>query len=67
MDTLNINYQLGNIDINLSTDVSNDNAPYNLADLFIKIIEDTNVNESMVIEGLIDHFGYDRNNEEQRN
>lgn len=64
MDTLNINYQLGNIDINLSTDVSNDNAPYNLADLFIKIIEDTNVNESMVIEGLIDHFGYDRNNEE---
>jgi len=60
MDTLNINYQLGNIDINLSTDVSNDNAPYNLADLFIKIIEDTNVNEDMVIEGLIDHFGYSK-------
>lgn len=64
MNTLNINYQLGNIDINLSTDISDDNAPYNLADLFIKIIEDSNVNENMVIEGLIDHFGYDRNNEE---
>lgn len=60
MDTLNINYQLGNINIKLSTDVSDDNAPYNLADLFIKIIEDTNVNEDMVIEGLIDHFGYSK-------
>lgn len=60
IDDLNVSYEIGSSRINLSTDTCDDNLPYNLADLFIRIIEDSNANEDMVISCLIDHFGYEK-------
>ena len=36
-----------------------DNIPYNLADIFEKVIRDTNVNPQIVIENLKSAFEYD--------
>ena len=36
-----------------------DNMPYNLADIFEKVIRDTNVNPQTVIENLKSAFEYD--------
>ena len=36
-----------------------DNMPYNLADIFEKVIRDTNVNPQIVIENLKSAFEYD--------
>lgn len=44
--------------INLSVPTDTDNLPYNLADLFMKIIEDSDANNEIVIRQLIDVFGY---------
>ena len=38
------------------------NLPYDLANLFAKIMNDSNVNTDMVIENLINEFGYQEKN-----
>ena len=54
----NIYYRKGNIQFHLSTPTDDDNIPYDLAEIFIKIIEDSNANPDIVIEELIENFGY---------
>lgn len=39
---------------------ADDNIPYNLADVFAELIRQTNANEEIVIEQLINEFGYNK-------
>ena len=59
----NIYYRKGNIQLHLNTPTDDDNVPYNLAEVFIRIIEDSNANPDIVIEELIENFGYKGENE----
>ena len=54
----NIYYRKGNIQFHLNIPTDDDNIPYNLAEVFAKIIEDSNANPDVVIEELINNFGY---------
>lgn len=54
----NIYYRKGNIQFHLNIPTDDDNIPYNLAEVFVKIIEDSNANPDIVIEELIENFGY---------
>lgn len=54
----NIYYRKGNTQFHLNTPTDDDNIPYNLAEVFIKIIEDSNANSDIVIEELIENFEY---------
>ena len=54
----NIYYRKGNIQLQLNTPTDDDNVPYNLAEVFIRIIEDSNANPDIVIKELIENFGY---------
>lgn len=54
----NIYYRKSNTQFHLNTSTDDDNIPYNLAEVFIRIIEDSNANPDIVIEELIENFGY---------
>lgn len=48
----------GNISYSMRLPELSDNIPYDLADMFAELIRKTNANENMVIENLMDEFGY---------
>lgn len=52
IDNLKISYELDRvISVTLSTEAGcDDNLPHNLADVFYKVIKDSNANADMVIE-----------------
>ena len=54
----NIYYRKGNIQFHLNIPTDDDNIPYSLAEVFIRIIEDSNANPDIVIKELIENFGY---------
>lgn len=54
----NIYYRKGNTQFHLNTPTDDDNIPYNLSEVFAKIIEDSNANPDIVIEELIGNFRY---------
>ena len=57
---LTISYVCNGIETTLTIkDDYSDNMPYNLADMFEKVIIDTNVNPQIVIENLKNAFEYD--------
>ena len=57
---LTISYVCNGIETTLTIkDDHYDNMPYNLADIFEKVIRDTNVNPQTVIETLKSAFEYD--------
>ena len=57
---LKISYVCNGIETTLTIkDDHYDNMPYNLADIFEKVIRDTNVNLQTVIENLKSAFEYD--------
>ena len=57
---LTISYVSNGIETTLTIkDDHYDNLPYNLADIFEKVIRDTNVNPQIVIENLKSAFDYD--------
>ena len=55
---LNIYYRKWNTQFHLNTPTNDDNIPYNLAEVFIQIIEDSDANPDIVIKELIENFGY---------
>ena len=59
----NIYYRKGNIQFHLNIPTDDDNIPYSLAEVFIRIIEDSNANPDIVIKELIENFGYKGENE----
>lgn len=54
----NIYYRNGNTQFHLNTPTDDDNLPYNLAEVFAKIIEDSDANSDIIIEELIENFRY---------
>lgn len=67
IQNLTINYKCDGIEVTLS---ANDNAPlgnlpYNMAAMFAKVMKDSNANEKIVIQELIQTFGcYDIDSDE---
>lgn len=59
----NIFYRKGNTQFHLNTPTDDENVPYNLAEVFIRIIESSDANPDIVIEELIENFGYKGENE----
>ena len=65
IENLKASYKMDGINVELSVDKKIDmdsNLPYDLANLFAKIMNDSNVNTDMVIENLINEFGYQEKN-----
>ena len=65
MENLKASYKMDGINVELSVDKKIDmdsNLPYDLANLFAKIMNDSHVNTDMVIENLINEFGYQEKN-----
>lgn len=52
IDNIKINYSLNGINVTLSFE-DTDNLPYDLAEMFIKVIDDSNVSPKVVIDELI--------------
>lgn len=57
-----VSYRVGNTRTDLSTPTDDENTPYNLAEVFAKIMKDSDVNTDMVISELIEEFGYNETN-----
>lgn len=63
IENLKARYKMDGINVELSVDIDMDsNLPYDLANLFTKIMNDSHVNTDMVIENLINEFGYQEKN-----
>ena len=57
---LKISYVCNGIEITLTIrDVHYDNMPYNLADMFVKVIRESDANPQIVIEDLKTAFEYE--------
>lgn len=54
IENININYRIDGIDINISIadDEIENNLPYNLGNMFSRLVKDTNANPALVIEGM---------------
>lgn len=59
-----VSYRIGNTRTDLSTPTDDENTPYNLAEVFAKIMKDSDANTDMVISELIEEFGYNETNQE---
>ena len=59
-----VSYRIGNTRMDLSTQTDDENTPYNLAEVFAKIMKDSDANTDMVISELIEEFGYNETNQE---
>ena len=57
-----VSYRVGNTRTDLSTPTDDENTPYNLAEVFAKIMKDSDVNTDMVISELIEEFNYNETN-----
>lgn len=54
---LTISYYVYNVIVKLYTETDDDNVPYNLADIFARVIKDSNANEEILLEQLKDNLG----------
>ena len=59
-----VSYRIGNTRMDLSTQTDDENTPYNLAEVFAKIMKDSDANTDMIISELIEEFGYNETNQE---
>ena len=59
-----VSYRIGNTRMDLSTLTDDENTPYNLAEVFAKIMKDSDANTDVVISELIEEFGYNETNQE---
>jgi hypothetical protein len=55
---LSINYECEGLQYFIKVPSEDNNLPYNLAEAFREVIEKSNANADMVIEQLIESFGY---------
>lgn len=55
---LSINYEYEGLQYFIKVPSDDNNLPYNLAEAFREVIEKSNANADMVIEQLIENFGY---------
>ena len=57
---LTISYYVDNVNVKLYTETDYDNVPYNLADIFARVIKDSNANEEILLEQLKDNLDVQR-------
>ena len=57
---LTISYYVDNVNVKLYTETDDDNIPYNLADIFARVIKDSNANEEILLEQLKDNLDIQR-------
>lgn len=55
---LSINYECEGLQYFIKVPSDDNNLPYNLAEAFEEVIKKSNANADMVIEQLIENFGY---------
>lgn len=53
---LTISYYVDNVNVKLYTETDDDNIPYNLADIFARVVKDSNANEEILLEQLKDNL-----------
>ena len=53
---LTISYYVNNVNVKLYTETDADNVPYNLADIFARVVKDSNANEAILLEQLKDNL-----------
>lgn len=58
IDDIKISYSLNGINVTLSLE-NTDNLPYDLAEMFIKVIDDSDANSKIVIDELTGNYGND--------
>ena len=54
---LTISYYVDNVTVKLYTETDDDNVPYNIADIFARVVKDSNANEEILLEQLKDNLG----------
>lgn len=54
---LTISYYVDNVKVKLYTETDDDNVPYNLADIFARVVKDSNANEEILLEQMKDNLG----------
>ena len=54
---LTISYYVDNVNVKLYTETDDDNVPYKLADIFARVVKDSNANEEILLEQLKDNLG----------
>ena len=57
---LTISYYVDNVNVKLYTETDDDNIPYNLADIFARVVKDSNANEEILLEQLKDNLDVQR-------
>ena len=57
---MTISYYVDNVTVKLYTETDDDNVPYNLADIFARVIKDSNANEEILLEQLKDNLDVQR-------
>ena len=57
---LTISYYVDNVNVKSYTETDDDNVPYNLADIFARVIKDSNANEEILLEQLKDNLDVQR-------
>ena len=57
---LTISYYVDNVNVKLYTETDDYNVPYNLADIFARVIKDSNANEEILLEQLKDNLDVQR-------
>lgn len=55
---LSINYEYGGLQYFIKVPSEDNNLPYNLAEAFEEVIRKSNANPDIVIEQLVESFGY---------
>lgn len=59
VNSLTVNFECRGLQYSIAVPEVNDNIPYDLTELFKEVIEKTSANPDIVIEQLIDYFGYE--------
>ena len=54
---LTISYYVDNVEVKLYTETEDENLPYNIADIFARVVKDSNANEEILLEQLKDNLG----------
>ena len=57
---LTIAYYVDNVNVKLYTETDDDNTPYNIADIFARVVKDSNANEEILLEQLKDNLDVQR-------
>ena len=57
---LTISYYVDNVNVKLYTETDDDNVPYNLADIFARVVKDSNANEEILLEQMKDNLDVQR-------